>query len=75
MDELLISSYNQLKPKVERYMARMVSEEDAEDLAQEVFLRACRSIGGFKGESNISAWMSSCWPWRAGKRLRKNPAA
>jgi RNA polymerase sigma-70 factor (ECF subfamily) len=31
--------------------------EDAEDLTQEVFLRAYRSLGGFAGESSFRTWL------------------
>ena len=30
---------------------------DAEDIAQEVFLRAWRSLGGFRGESTFRTWL------------------
>jgi RNA polymerase sigma-70 factor (ECF subfamily) len=33
------------------------SREDAEDMAQEAFLKAWRSLGGFQGESSFATWM------------------
>lgn len=35
----------------------MQSAEDAEDLAQEVFIQVHRSIDRFKGESKLSTWL------------------
>jgi RNA polymerase sigma-70 factor (ECF subfamily) len=33
------------------------SREDAEDLSQEVFLRAFRSLNQFKGDASLSSWL------------------
>ena len=35
------------------------SREDAEDVAQEVFLKAYTSLGAFRGESRLSVWLCS----------------
>lgn len=48
--------------------------EDANDLAQEAFLRAWRSIGRFRGESAFSTWLyriavNACLNQRALKRV------
>jgi RNA polymerase sigma-70 factor (ECF subfamily) len=50
---------------VRRYQARMVGlartltgvPEDAEDLAQEVFVRVFRSLGAFRGDSVFRTWL------------------
>jgi len=54
---------------VVRFVGR---SEDAEDIAQEVFLRAFRGLDGFKGESKFSTWLyrvtwNLCTDW-----LRRN---
>jgi RNA polymerase sigma-70 factor (ECF subfamily) len=33
------------------------NHEDASDLAQEVFIRAYRALGGFKGQSAVATWL------------------
>jgi len=44
--------------------------EDAEDVAQEVFIQVHRSIGSFKGESKLSTWMYRIATTRALDLLR-----
>ena len=43
--------------KIVRYLARLVGEREAEDLAQEVFLRVNRGIKDFRGDSQLSTWL------------------
>jgi len=50
---------------------------DAQDVAQEVFLRAYRSLDGFKGEARFSTWLyricyNLCVDWA---RKRRRPGA
>jgi RNA polymerase sigma-70 factor (ECF subfamily) len=45
------------RPKIRRYLARMVGEDEAEDLTQEVFVKVHRSLEGFKGDSKFSTWI------------------
>ncbi|MGB7538476.1 MAG: sigma-70 family RNA polymerase sigma factor [Anaerolineales bacterium] len=45
------------RPKIERYLTRMVGEAEAEDLTQEVFVKIHRGLGGFKGDSALSTWV------------------
>jgi RNA polymerase sigma-70 factor (ECF subfamily) len=40
-----------------RYLTRMVGEFDAEDLTQEVLIKISRSLGAFRGESQLSTWI------------------
>ncbi len=44
---------------VHRWMARAVGEQDADDLTQEVFLKAYRGLAGFRGDAPPRAWLAS----------------
>jgi RNA polymerase sigma-70 factor (ECF subfamily) len=44
---------------VHRWMARAVGESDADDLTQEVFLKAYRGLERFRGEAPPRAWLAS----------------
>jgi RNA polymerase sigma-70 factor (ECF subfamily) len=44
--------------RIYRLIQRLVSGSDVvDDLAQEVFIRAYRSLGEFKGESSLYTWL------------------
>jgi len=40
-------------------MARAVGEQEADDLTQEVFLKAFRGLGRFRGDAPPRAWLAS----------------
>lgn len=44
---------------VHRWMARSVGEQDADDLTQEVLLKAYRGLSKFRGEAPPRAWLAS----------------
>ena len=44
---------------VHRWMARAVGEQDADDLTQEVFFKAYRGLGRFRGEAPPRAWLAA----------------
>jgi RNA polymerase sigma-70 factor (ECF subfamily) len=49
------------------------SVEDAEDAAQETFLRALQGLGGFRGEAEFRTWLfriavNLCLRWKAARR-------
>ena len=57
-----IDSFNQLVVRWERPIYALAyrvigREEEARDLVQEAFLRAYRSLGGFRGDAKFSSWL------------------
>jgi len=70
-DELLVEkikkgdseAFRELIRRYQRYILNLVyrtigDTNDAEDIAQEVFIKVYKSIRGFKGESKFSTWIS-----------------
>jgi RNA polymerase sigma-70 factor, ECF subfamily len=49
--------YVQYRPKILNYLRRLVGEADAEDVAQEVFVKVSKALEGFRGESQLSTWI------------------
>lgn len=52
--DLLIRKYQH---KVVKLVARYVNPADAQDVAQEAFIKAYRALGGFKGNSAFYTWL------------------
>ena len=73
-----LDSFNQLILRWERpiyaFAYRVIGrEEDARDVCQETFLRAFRSLKGFKGQAKFSSWlyqiaMNLCRDWMRRQR-------
>lgn len=49
--------YDSFQPKIFRYLAKLVNVHEAEDLAQEVFVRVSRGLPDFRGDSQLSTWI------------------
>ena len=49
--------YVRYRPAIVRYLSRIVGRNEAEDLAQEVFIKVGRGLPGFRGESRVSTWI------------------
>lgn len=49
--------YMEFRPKIVRYLARLAGNDEAEDLAQEVFVKVSRGLKDFRGESGLATWI------------------
>jgi RNA polymerase sigma-70 factor (ECF subfamily) len=49
--------YHRHVPRVHSLARRMMGDEDADELAQDVFVRAWRKLGTFRGESAFGTWL------------------
>ena len=49
--------YDIYLPRITRYLVRLVGELEAEDLAQEVFVKVSQALETFRGESQLSTWL------------------
>jgi RNA polymerase sigma-70 factor, ECF subfamily len=57
-DELEFQKIHEaFRPKIHRYLTRLVGEHEAEDLTQEVFVKVSQALETFRGESQLSTWI------------------
>jgi len=63
--------HDTLRPRVQRYLARMAGEAEAEDLAQEVFEKVSRGLEDFRGDAELSTWVYRIATNTALDRLRR----
>ncbi len=45
------------RPRIQRYLTRLVGAFEAEDLTQEVFVRVSQALPTFRGESQLLTWI------------------
>jgi RNA polymerase sigma-70 factor, ECF subfamily len=64
--------YDEYQGKVCRYLTRMVGENEAEDLTQEVFVKIGQALETFRGESGLSTWIYRIATNAALDRLRRS---
>lgn len=55
--DALHAFYERYRRRVFSLIARIVGAQDAEELSQDVFLRAFRGLSTFRGEAQLSTWM------------------
>jgi RNA polymerase sigma-70 factor (ECF subfamily) len=65
--------YERYYPGILRFLIRLVGEDEAEDVAQEVFLRVDRGLPAFRGEAAIGTWIYTIARNAALDRLRARP--
>jgi len=49
--------HDRFRPRVLRYLTRLVGEGEAEDLTQAVMLKVSEGLPHFRGQSSISTWI------------------
>ncbi len=64
--------YDEYQGKICRYLTRMVGENEAEDLTQEVFVKIGQALETFRGESSLSTWIYQIATNAALDRLRRS---
>jgi len=49
--------YSEYYPRIVGYLRRIVGESEAEDVAQETFVKAGKALETFRGDSQLSTWI------------------
>lgn len=49
--------YDEFQPRIRRYLGRLVGTSEAEDLAQDVFVKVGAALSGFRRDSKLSTWI------------------
>ena len=62
--------YDTFQPKILRYLTHLAGEQEAEDLAQETFVKVHQGLENFRGESQLSTWIYRIATNTAVDRLR-----
>ena len=62
--------HSTLWPKVVSYLSRFVGSSEAEDLAQDVFIKVHQGIDTFRGESKLTTWVFQIATFAALDRLK-----
>ncbi len=63
--------YEAFRPRVLRHLTSLVGEDEAEDVAQDVFLKIYAALPYFRGESQLSTWIHRIVSNAALDRIRK----
>lgn len=63
--------YETYFPRIAAYLRRLVGEHEAEDLAQEVFVKVSRALDSFRGDSRLATWIYQIATNTAKDHLRK----
>jgi len=62
--------HDDFRPRILRYLTRLVGQNEAEDLTQDVFLRISQALPAFRGDSQLSTWIYRIATNAAMHRLR-----
>jgi RNA polymerase sigma-70 factor, ECF subfamily len=68
------SLHDEFRPRVLRYVTRLVGEAEAEDVTQAVMLKVNEALPAFRGDSQLSTWIYRIATNAAMDKLRRNPS-